>query len=209
MTSMTTASVRFRSRYGVYLRHSLLAALAIHFLLFYFCPAFDIKPYALPETEEFEVVVPEKIEIPPPPAEISQPQPEIVISPVGSSTPDIDDIPQNVFNRIEEIPLLQVPRPEQARDFHVFDEAPELLTFVGPVYPELAREAGIEGTVMLRVLVDADGKVLSADVIRSDVTPAMEAAAMAAARRFVFRPAKQGTNPVSAYMAVPVTFKLR
>jgi TonB family protein len=200
-------SIRVRSRYGVYLRNSLLAALAIHFLLFYFFPPFEIKPYVLPVTAEFELVVPDNIEIPPPPKEIVQPTPMIVPSDDGISADDIDIAP-NVFIE-EEVPVLEIPQLERSRVFHVFDEAPELLSYVSPVYPELAMNAGIEGTAMLRVLVDEDGKVLSVDVIQSDVTPAMEEAAMVAARQFVFRPATQGTMPVKAYMAVPVTFRLR
>lgn len=208
MNSTETRSIRFRNRYHLYLRNSFLAALTIHLLLFYFFPGFEIKPYVLPETVEFEVVVPERIEIPPPPAEVRQPQPEIVAAGAGASAADIDIAP-NVFGSIDEIPLPRESPPEHSRNFYVFDKAPELVTFVSPVYPELAREAGIEGTVLLRVLVDTDGTVLSAGVIRSDVTPAMEEAALAAARRFIFRAAMQGANTVRAYMAVPVVFKLR
>lgn len=209
MASTMIASDRLRERYGVYVRVSLIAAAAMHFLLFYFCPAFEIEPYEYPEPVIFEGVPPVKIEIPPPPPEVRHPQPDITLSPDGTSSPDINDIPPNVFDTFGGMPVRHAPPPAPTRNFHVFDESPVLLTFTPPVYPDLARQAGIEGTVLLRVLVDEDGTVLSADVIHSDVTPPMEAAAVAAAMRFVFRPAMQGTNPVRAYMAVPVTFKLR
>jgi len=61
---------------------------------------------------------------------------------------------------------------------------------------------------LLRVVVGVDGKVESASVIQSDCTPAMEKAAIAAARQFLFKPAKQRTVPVRASMAVPIRFKL-
>jgi TonB family protein len=40
------------------------------------------------------------------------------------------------------------------------------------------------------------------------VTPAMEKAAMEAAKQFLFKPAKQRTVPVKARMAIPIRFKL-
>ena len=82
------------------------------------------------------------------------------------------------------------------------------IRYAAPTYPALARQAGIEGTVLLRVIVGTDGKVESASVIQSDVTPAMEKAAIAAARKFIFKPARQRTVPVRASMAVPIRFKL-
>jgi hypothetical protein len=41
----------------------------------------------------------------------------------------------------------------------VVEELPRLLHIERPVYPSLAREAGIEGTVILRLLVGKDGRV--------------------------------------------------
>lgn len=208
MVSAATKKASTRDRYGVYLRNSILAALAFHFLLFYFFPAFEFKSYVLPETAEFELVMPDIIEVPPPPKEIAQPQPTILPSDNGVSADDIDIAP-NVFPSLRDVPVLQERPVERSPDFYVFDEAPELMTYVKPIYPELAMSAGIEGTVLLRVLVGEDGKVLSVDVLRSDVTPAMEEAAMIAARLFRFKPARQSTVPVKAYMAVPVEFRLR
>jgi periplasmic protein TonB len=100
------------------------------------------------------------------------------------------------------------PPADQAQEFYAFDEAPVLIRFVNPVYPDLARQAGIEGTVLLDVLVGDDGKVIEATVAQSDVTTAMEKAAEQAAMQFLFKPAKQRTVPVEAHIAVPIRFKL-
>jgi protein TonB len=83
-----------------------------------------------------------------------------------------------------------------------------MVEFVSPEYPPLARDAGIEGTVAIRVLVNEEGKVVSADVLQSDVTPAMERAALAAAKQCRFRPAKQRTIPVKAHVMIPFQFQL-
>jgi len=73
---------------------------------------------------------------------------------------------------------------------------------------QLAREAGIEGTVAVSVLVSEEGKVLSASVLSSDVTPAMEKAALEAAKKCRFRPAKQRTVAVKAHVMIPFQFQL-
>ena len=70
------------------------------------------------------------------------------------------------------------------------------------------REAGIEGTVAVRVLVNEQGKVIAADILSSDVTPAMEKAALEAAKQCRFRPAKQRTVPVKAHVMIPFSFQL-
>jgi len=62
--------------------------------------------------------------------------------------------------------------------------------------------------VRFKVLVGEDGKVIRAEVIDSDVTPAMEKAAVEAARRCRFKPAKQRTVPVKAQVMIPFQFKL-
>jgi len=55
--------------------------------------------------------------------------------------------------------------PAAAEAFLAFDEPPELIDFVTPEYPELARQAGFEGTVRVRVLVDEAGNVVEADLL--------------------------------------------
>ena len=112
------------------------------------------------------------------------------------------------FDSFEDMPPPPPPSSGGGDVFLAFDEPPALLDFVSPVYPPLARDAGIEGTVAIRVLVDEQGKVISADVLQSDVTPAMERAALAAAKKCRFRPAKQRTIPVKAHVMIPFQFQL-
>jgi len=112
------------------------------------------------------------------------------------------------YSNIDEVPMPPPPSTDQAQEFYAFDEAPVLVKYVSPKYPDLARQAGIEGTVLLNVLVGDDGKVIGVTVIQSDVTPAMEKAAMEAAKQFLFKPAKQRTMPVKARVAIPIRFKL-
>ncbi len=207
MATVAIANQEFKAGYNRYLRNSLYAALVLHFVAVYFSPPFEFKPYVLKEQEFVAIETAEDFELPPPPKEIDQPVVPIAAE-EGEEVDEETEIAPTSFDRIENLPPPPPPPSESASEFYAFDEPPQLIKFVPPTYPALARQAGIEGTVLLRVVVGTDGKVESASVIQSDVTPAMEKAAIAAARRFLFKPAKQRTVPVRASMAVPIRFKL-
>jgi len=79
-----------------------------------------------------------------------------------------------------------------------------------PPYPPEAARRRIEGTVVLRVLVDVDGKPIEVVVHTSSGTRALDESA----RKFVlakwrFRPAMQGGMAVQAYGMVPIRFTVR
>lgn len=95
------------------------------------------------------------------------------------------------------------PAPDE---FVAVDEEPVRLRIDPPVYPDVARSAGIEGTVLVRVLVDKEGKVK--DVIVIEPIPLLEEAAVKCARTAVFRPAISQGRPVEVWVVMPVTFKL-
>ena len=95
-----------------------------------------------------------------------------------------------------------------APDVFVFVEVlPELLRMEAPVYPDLAREANIEGTVVLRILVSKEGKVLDCIVLSGN--PMLVDAAVTAARTAVFSPALQQHKPVAVWVQVPIVFSLK
>ena len=207
MAIVAVENQKFKLGYNRYLRNAFYVAVAVHVLMFYFTPTFTFKPYVLRE-EYFEAIdLPEQFELPPPPKEIMAPAVPIEAA-EGEEVDDEADIAPTSFERIEDVPPPPPPPSEQASEFYAFDEPPVLVKFVNPKYPDLARQAGIEGSVLINVLIAEDGKVLSASVIQSDVTPAMEKAAIEAARQFLFKPAKQRTVPVKARMAIPIRFKL-
>jgi TonB family protein len=77
-----------------------------------------------------------------------------------------------------------------------------------PHYPEKAREEGREGTVILRVLVDEEGRVRSVEVNRSSGFEAFNRAAVDAVRRWRFSPARYGERRVESWVRIPVVFRL-
>jgi protein TonB len=86
------------------------------------------------------------------------------------------------------------------------EELPEAVTRVPPVYPDIAREAGVDGTVQVQALVGKDGHVKDVRVMKS--IPMLDAAATSAVKQWVFKPALSNNKPVAVWVAVPVKFSL-
>lgn len=87
-----------------------------------------------------------------------------------------------------------------------YEEPPVPVREVRPIYPRFAADAGITGTVLLHVLVGADGRVEEVRVLAS--VPVLNEAAIEAARHWVFRPARVSGRPVRVWVALPISFRL-
>ncbi len=86
------------------------------------------------------------------------------------------------------------------------DEIPKALEKVAPVYPDIAREAGVDGRVTVLALVGKDGRVLDAQIVKS--IPMLDQAALDCVRKWKFRPAQAEGQPAAAWVEVPVLFSL-
>ena len=121
-------------------------------------------------------------------------------------TGDLGDIlPSNGEEWVVNPPLEDaLPGPDV---FVAVEVLPEQLRMDSPIYPPLARELGIEGTVMLRILVSKEGRVL--DCIVMSGNPMLVDAAIVAARTAVFSPALQQQKPVAVWVQLPIVFSLK
>jgi TonB family protein len=77
---------------------------------------------------------------------------------------------------------------------------------VRPVYPEIARQSGIEGTVSMRVLINKDGAVEKVDVLSGE--QALQDDAVAAVRRWRYKPFLLEDKPVPVVTVVNLEFRL-
>ena len=75
-----------------------------------------------------------------------------------------------------------------------------------PVYPALAAQGGIEGTVVLECVVDPRGRVVDVKVVRG--LPLLDEAATDAVRQWVYTPTLINGVPTPVIMTVKVTFRL-
>lgn len=89
-------------------------------------------------------------------------------------------------------------------EFVYYEDEPVPVTQITPTYPEFAREAQIQGRVVLHVLVGKDGRVKNVKVMRS--VKGLDEAAVTAMRKWVFKPALSNNKPVAVWVEVPMDF---
>lgn len=92
-------------------------------------------------------------------------------------------------------------------NFVAYDDAPVVIGTISPEYPEFARRAKQQGTVVLEVEVLKDGSVREIRVKRS-VPGGLDDAAIAAVRKVKFQPGRSSGQPVDCLVIIPVEFKL-
>ena len=205
--ALGTANDRFKARYALYMRWAVFAAFLIYLLVFLFSPELKIAPYTLTE-ETIEVVdIPDQaIDLPPPPQELPKPQVPIEAAPDAEVEEDIE-IAETLPDSFDDY----IPPPSggggTGNDFVAFDTKPEIVNYVGAQYSEFAREAGLEGLVIVDVLVGTDGRVKQARVSKP-VNPALDTPALTAAKRCTFTPGKQRNIPVEVWVSLPYNFVL-
>ncbi len=100
------------------------------------------------------------------------------------------------------------PSGPQVR-FIPYDDPPQPLSPIDPEYPEIAQEAGIEGTVIIQAFIDDRGRVQETIVLKGVPNTGLDEAAAEAIRRTRFKPAKQRERPVGVWISIPVHFTLR
>ena len=155
-----------------------------------------IEQIDIPQTEQFDR--------PPPPARPSVP--------VESESEDIaDDVTLEEFS-LDEFDAWDAPPtpPEGPRvKFIPYDDPPVPLRPIKPKYPEIAQEAGIEGTVVVQVFVDARGRVKETVILKGIPNTGLDEAATQAIRLVRFKPARQRERAVGVWISIPVNFRLK
>jgi|TARA_B100000953_G_scaffold22960_1_gene18944 protein TonB len=202
------AALFIKYKYPITIRLAILSSVLLLNFAFLIYPRY-MGLFELEEVELQEILIEnipqtQQIERPPPPARPSVP--------VESEDEDIaDDL------TIEETDLdsfeawdAPPPPPEGPRvKFIPYDDPPQPLSRIRPVYPEIAQEAGIEGTVVVQVFVDKKGRVKDTVILKGIPNTGLDEAAISAIRKTRFRPAKQRERPVGVWISIPVNFRLK
>ena len=84
--------------------------------------------------------------------------------------------------------------------------APTKIHDIAPEYPRMARDAKIQGIVIIQATIGADGRVVDAEVLRP--IPFLSQAALDAVRQWRFTPPQLNGEPIAVIMTVTVNFKL-
>ena len=144
-----------------------------------------------------------------------------LLGPGGSSQPAMVDVERGLVSlEVELLSTAQPPAPEALKqrvvpspelvDGHgaATEAKPQALRNRPPAYPWLARMQGWEGTVVLQVRVEPDGRASQVRIVNSSGHPALDHAAQQAVSQWGFLPALRGGRPVRSTVQVPVRFRL-
>ena len=85
--------------------------------------------------------------------------------------------------------------------------APERIRGVSPEYPALAREARVEGIVILEARVNTRGRVVDVKVLRGH--PLLDEPALVAVRQWRYRPLLLNGEPTEFILTVTVNFRFK
>jgi len=183
-----------------------------------------VPPQIPPMTIEFAAPAPPVVE-PPPPAPappVVEPPPPVVDELAAKPKPKPKPLPKPVAKQppkpqpkpVEAPPPAPVaapapPTPPAPAPVTPPSANAAYLKNPAPEYPQMALRRGWEGTVLLRVEVLASGKPGQIQIQKSSGRDALDAAALAAVKRWSFVPAKQGDVAQAGWVSVPIDFKLR
>jgi protein TonB len=192
--------------YAVALRVATVAALVLTTLAFLVLPReFVVNPYQLRRSVEtiMEALPPSLEKLAEPPAAtkpVTVPvaaasEAEVEASTVGPTTF------QEVIRRTDETDVPIVP-------FWRVEIKPQPISIPTPTYPDLARQANVEGQTVVEALVGTDGSVADARVLKSSGNASLDQSAVDAALKARFSPAKQRDQPVRVWVSIPFRFTL-
>jgi len=208
------------------LRKALIVSCAVHLAMIGTYLA--TKLYKPPDEAAYTGRVIRMETLPPPPPLSSAPPPPVITAPtiapptIGTPVPVPDaQAPEQTIMTQQEIAASIAPvglgagsgrdslviasddLPSEG-EFVYYEDPPQPVQRVQPAYPEMAREAQIQGRVVLHVLVGKDGRVKNVKVIRS--VNYLDDAAKSAVMKWVFKPALSNNKPVAVWVEVPVDF---
>ena len=215
-----------RKGYGLRLEISFVGALLV-VIVFFRMPLRADRDYEIPIVEQETVTMEEiqqtkqQVKPPPPPrppVPVEVPN-DIIIEGEELNLDAAYDIGESVAELPLPPPLPPLPEPEEDVEveeeeiFIVVEEMPELIGGIGVLqneiqYPEMARQAGVNGRVFVQFVVDEQGNVTEPVVLRG-IGGGCDEEALRVIKAAKFKPGRQRGKPVRVRMVFPVHFELR
>lgn len=237
MTAKTLAATTgygMRELRGLYQRYASVAlAVAIGFHLLLIGTYYLVGYLSAEEEPTMMVRIMKYSELGPPPSITNtEAAPQVQVSvPVAKPSigipipvPDADVNPEQTIATQQELSEISAPTgtgegggnvqieqdiniDEDPADFVPVEKQPVPVKVVQPEYPDIAKRAGIEGTVIVKILVDKEGKAKKANIVKSD-GEVFDQPSINAALQWVFTPALMNNGPVAVWVSVPFRFRL-
>ena len=219
MTLRQNPAVSLKIKYPLIVRISLVFTLLLMIVLFSTVPRMSESERSISEVRiEIETIdipiIEQQIEAAKPPS-----RPSI---PIEVENDDLlDDVTIEGSTDLINYEAWEAPPPPPPEDdsgprvrFIPYDEPPEPIGGFAAIqrnviYPEIAQEAGIEGTVIVQAFVNEFGKVTDCVILKGVPNTGLDEAAVNAIKMTRFKPAKQRDRNVGVYISIPVIFKLQ
>ncbi|RPI74160.1 MAG: energy transducer TonB [Ignavibacteriales bacterium] len=208
-----------RFNYKVVIKLSFILSLSVMIFAFKFFPYLEKGsivlegPQELFTVEDIQQTIHEKLPPPPPP------KPNIIIAAPSDELLEDVDISSTEIDFTEEVSAPPPPKKENI----VIEEEPtffvaveEMPTPVGGIaaiqsrikYPEIARRAGLEGTVYILAYLSEEGVVVKTEIAKG-IGGGCDEEAEKAVKETRFTPGKQRGKPVKVKVMIPVKFQLK
>ncbi len=144
--------------------------------------------------EVVKPVVTEKKEVPPPPP-----------------PPIIEETEEEIFKVVEQMPMFKGCENEKDKKAMKTCATQKLLKFVykNIKYPAIARENGIEGTAVINFVVDKDGSIEQAKILKNPGAGTGEEALRVINKMPDWNPGMQRGKAVKVYFNLPIKFALQ
>lgn len=152
-----------------------------------------------PDVRTEREIIPEKVQVPVIPVPAAKPAP----APVPEA--------EAVYSRSAEA-VLSPPEAavsEAAAAVPDFYTPPVFLEKIDPAYPPTAVKKGLEGTVILLLEIDENGKLTGSEIVRSSGHRLLDKAALRAVGKWSFSPGKIGEKAVSGSVTAEIRFELK
>ena len=114
----------------------------------------------------------------------------------SESTKTATILPDTQSDNTLSVPVLKLARPLYKQN-------------TPPPYPRKARRLGYEGIVMLKVLIDENGRVDDLTVLKSSGHTVLDRAALSAVGKWLFEPGTEGGIKKKMWVKIPVRFDLK
>jgi protein TonB len=151
-----------------------------------------VQPKRAVETPMPQPVVSETLTANPvPETSVENSTPEPVVETVATKAPAVSEKPA---------PKKEVTEPPRFGVAYLNNPKPQ--------YPPMSRRVGEEGRVLFKVLVNANGDPETVEIASSSGSERLDNAALTAVKQWRFVPAKRNNEAISAYVTVPISFKL-
>lgn len=171
------------------------------------------------QTIQIEEIQQTKQELPPPPP----PRPSVPIEVADDVVLEDDELNLDVTLDMDEPiaalpappppPVEAEPEPEEPEIFVVVEQMPEMIgghaaLMKEVVYPAMARQAGVEGLVVVQFVVDENGNPVNPFIVKG-IGAGCDEAAMEAVMKMKFKPGRQRGKAVRVQYSIPVRFRLQ